>query len=496
MSGVNENYVWIPIFSAFFAFLMALGIGANDVANAFATSVGSKTLTLKSAVIIASFCEFLGAVTLGARVTDTVKEKIADLDEFADEPETLMFAMMCALIGASIWLLIATNMSLPVSTTHAVIGAVAGAALAARGRDAVGWAAIGDIVLSWILSPIISGLFSFAMFYAIRKWILRHSNSYRLAFLSLPVLTFLVFFINTFFIMYEGSPDLNLDDTPAGVAIGAALGIGIGAGVAAYFLANRYILPDLQSDEKDYHMVDKRAASSTSRQNPNEDHPHSTAPSTTPLPFSTSLSNWLPAGFAMEWPEDLHETSMTNATVKDIHENTEEFDPKTEKIFSYMQVLSAIFDSFAHGANDVANSIGPLAAVIEIYQTGEVESESQVPAWVLILGAIGIVIGLATYGHKVMAAIGVQLVKVTPSRGFSIELSSALVVVIASRLEMPISTTHCQVGATLGVGVANSPKSVNWLLMVDVVAGWIITLVFSSFVTGLIFAFGYYTPSF
>jgi len=481
--GLSEEYIWIPVFATIFAFIMAFGIGANDVANAFATSVGAKTLTLRQAVMIAAVCEFLGAVTLGARVTDTVKDDITLVDQYENDPETLMFIMMCSLLGAGSWLLIATYFGLPVSTTHSIIGSIAGGALAAKGQDAVGWDVLGKIALSWIISPLLSGVFAFIAFLTVRHLIMRHDNAARRAYFAFPVLAFAVFCINTFFIMYKGSPDLELDETPLDVAIGVAFGIGGGAGIIAYLVARYYLLDRMSVPEDEYLFQGKPGETAISGV---ADKPSS--PNANPQPSGS----WISQGVS----QDIHEHTETDHAVKAIHENTEVFDHNAERMFSYMQVLTAIFDSFAHGANDVANSVGPLAACIEIYRSAEADSEADVEIWILVLGAVGIVAGLALYGYKVMAAIGVRLTKITPSRGFSIELSSALVVIIASRYELPVSTTHCQVGATLGVGVANSFKSVNWFLLLDVVVSWITTLVFSSFVTGLIVAFGYYSPSY
>jgi len=174
--------------------------------------------------------------------------------------------------------------------------------------------------------------------------------------------------------------------------------------------------------------------------------------------------------------------------------NAEKHDARAELALSYLQVFSACFDAFAHGANDVANSIGPMAAVYAIWESGAVEKKNEMPLWILGLGGVGIVTGLLLYGYKIMQAIGFELTKLSPSRGFSIELGAALVVLTGSRLEIPLSTTHCQVGATVGVGLTEGVSNVNWSLFAKVVAGWVFTLIFASLLTAAVFSYAVYSP--
>ena len=193
--------------------------------------------------------------------------------------------------------------------------------------------------------------------------------------------------------------------------------------------------------------------------------------------------------------QNIHaELEDEKSKVYQMHKNAEVFDPSTEKMFTYLQIITAVFNSFAHGANDVANAIGPFAACVAIYQTGNATGDATVNPATLVLGGVGIVVGLACLGYKVMAAIGVNMVKVTPSRGFSIEIGSALVIIFGSTLGLPLSTTHCKVGSTVGVGLVEGKNGVNWSLLYGVFAGWIITLFVCAISTGLIFAFAIYSP--
>lgn len=492
------SYTWIPYFTAAVAFVMAYGIGANDVANAFATSVGAKAITLKTALIIASVMEFSGAFLMGSHVTGTISKGILDPEYFKDAPEVLMVAMMCALIAAAVWLLVATHFGLPVSTTHSIVGALVGCGLVARGSAAVNWKGVVEIIVSWFTSPVLSGVFSSILYYIVRTFILRAKNSFERSLKFYPILVAVTFAVNILYIIYKGTPQLNLDKTPYWLGITIALLIGSAIGLVFYFV----LVPRLRQQSlaiKDEEEVKSSLA----------------APVVNP---DAKVEIEIPVADAKEEKGEKEERNSVkvevvekvhqlverdiHAELKDeeskvyqIHQNAEKFDARTEKVFSYVQVITATFDSFCHGANDVANSIGPLAGVLAIYQTHGVPETSEVPVWVLALGGVGIVLGLATLGYKIMASIGVNLVRVTPSRGFTIEMGAAIVVLIGSGLGMPLSTTHCQVGATVGVGCMEGKKGINWSLLGEVFVGWMITLAVAGGVGAGVFFFAMGTPT-
>jgi len=192
---------------------------------------------------------------------------------------------------------------------------------------------------------------------------------------------------------------------------------------------------------------------------------------------------------------DVHEVVDTNEAVSSIHEHQEKFDVKTEEAFKYLQVFTAICDSFSHGANDVANSVGPFAAIVTTYEVGRLNKKADVPKWILAFGGIGIVVGLGTYGYNIMRAIGVKLIAVTPSRGFAIELGAAVVIAVGSYYGLPLSTTHCQVGAEIGVGLLEGHLGVNWPLFARIFGGWVMTIIVVGLMSGLLFAFGAFAPS-
>eukprot|EP00892_Ulva_mutabilis_P005853 jgi/Ulvmu1/363/UM001_0370.1 len=478
-----DEYVWIVVVGAFMAFFMAYGIGANDVANAFATSVGSKTLTLFQATILAGIFEFLGALLLGRGVTDTVKSGIADLDFFEDQPEILMYGMFCALIAAGTWLIVATYLELPVSTTHSIIGGIVGMALVAYGGDAVKWhdidesetfpvKGISSVVISWIFSPVASGIVAVFFFLIARTFILRADNSYDRTFVFLPVLVFICIFINAFYVLDKG---INKqwkwikDHTERSAWIAAVVGA-VALVISAF--VSFWIKKRLHSQE-----VAKKEGGDVEKGDAEK-----------PSSFFSRLSDAINSN-------DPHAVVDEDLAVKEMHDNAEVFDERTEGVFRYLQVLTSCCDAFAHGANDVANAVGPFAAIMHVYRKQDLTKKSDLPAWILLIGGTGIVIGLATYGYSIIKAIGVKLTKITPSRGFSIELGSALIVVTGSYLGLPLSTTHCQVGATAAVGLVEGAKGISWTVMIKAIIGWVATLIIVGFLSAIFMALGIFTPN-
>ncbi|CAN0448920.1 unnamed protein product [Pylaiella littoralis] len=484
----TDQFLWILIVAAFGAFFAAFGIGANDVANAFATSVGAKALTIKQAVILAGIFEFLGAVFLGSHVTKTIRSGIADVSLnigcFEDNPGILMYGNMCVVYTTGLWLLLASYFELPVSTTHSTIGGIVGFAMTYRGADCVVWYEEADlfpylkgvsaIVASWALSPVLSGIIAVALFLFVRTFVLRSSESHKRAIFIFPFLVMATIAVNVFFIVYKGAKGLGLDDTSLSTAFAWALGLG--AGTALLMVPT--VLPYMKKKIALKFNEDGTAKPEIEREAKAE---------------QTGM-----VGFVMnQMNKDVHSSVKDSEYVSAIHDNAEKFDPRAEEAFKVVQVFTAICDSFSHGANDVANAMGPFSAVYLTYTTGAVESEGNLgnnAFWILGLGGLGIVAGLSLYGYKIIAAIGVKIAKITPSRGFAIELGSAMMVIIGTRLEIPLSTTHCQVGATTGVALLEGTGGVNGAVLGKTVFGWIITIIVCALTCSVIFAQGAYAP--
>ena len=480
-------YLWIPIAGGFIAFYTAWGIGANDCANSFATSVGAKVITLKQALIIAAIFEFSGAFLMGSHVTDTVRKKIIDQSLFEDDPNILMFGMLCSCFAAGIWLTIATFFKYPVSTTHSTIGAICGFALASKGITSINATKIGEIVISWFISPLLTGIISFSFFSFIRFIALRRENPVKVLFILFPFLTFITMTINSFFIIYKGTPALGLQETPLITGILLSCGSGCVFAIISQFIGIPYL-------KKKIHILDNVINSNNSNDiHEIEVNEIAHVESRELTVYNNSLSR-------NENIKDIKniltklEEDERNETIELLHEHAEVFDNRAEKLCSLLQVLTACFSAFAHGANDVANSIAPFAAIITIYNTGTVYNKSEVPIWILAIGGGGIVVGLGTWGYKIIQRIGTELTKVTPARGFVMELSGGITVVLASRIGLPVSTTHCQIGGVVGCGLADGKKNIDWSCFRKIIFSWFITLPVTAIISAGLFSFGHYSP--
>jgi len=488
------DYLWLVIAGGVVSFTAAMGIGANDVANAFASSIGSRALTVKSAVIIASIFECAGAILMGSHVTKTIRKGIADYECFEDSPEIFIYGCFSVLISVTLWLFIASYFEMPVSTTHSCVGGMIGMTILAGGSDCVIWykesdtfpyvGGVSGIILSWFLSPIFSAIISGFIFFITRLSVLRRENSFDKAYVLFPILVCLTLLLNSFFIIYKGGKGIGLDDMSEGNALLISLGIGILSGLAIIpftpkLKQNVIKRFEIQNSPERECIIKNKIEITDEMKNCQK--------------CLTTIKNNI--------NYDIRGEIINNEHVKYIHDNSEKFDEKTEESFKYLQIFTAICDSFSHGANDVANAIGPYAAIISIYMDGNMSKKVDMgdhAYWVLGMGGIGITLGLLLYGYKIIKAIGVKLCCITPSRGYAIELGSATIIIIGSRLGIPLSTTHCQVGATMGVAALDDLKGcsgINWRIAFKVFAGWIITLVVVGGTSALITAQGIYAPS-
>jgi phosphate/sulfate permease len=433
-----------------FGLYMAWSIGANDVANAMATSVGSGGLTLKKAVIIAGIMEFAGAVLLGSHVSDTVRGKMFDASLF--EPLPLVLGFMAALLASAAWLQIATWYGWPVSTTHTIVGAVVGVGVVIGGPASVNWGKIGEIVISWGTSPLVGGLISFTLFKVIQSQIINNKHPLRQTYRFIPFIVFFMIFVLALVLVWKGLKNLglNLDFVPALVV---ATLVGIGAAFSSLlWVRNLRERHERERLEQNVELTD--------------DVPEG-------IPFVRKEERAAPAP-----KRELRPALAPGSTLparRWEYRREFEFD-RLEGVFATLLVISAAFLAFAHGANDTANAIGPLAAIVAIVREGTVAAEAAVPVWLLVLGGIGIVIGLATWGYRVIETVGRKITALTPSRGFAANLGAATTIVIASRLGFPISTTHTLVGAVLGIGLARGIDHINLRMLRDIVISWIVTV--------------------
>jgi len=406
MEIILQNSEILIMLGIGFGLFMAWGIGANDVANAMGTSVGSGAITFRQAIIIAVIFEFAGAVLAGGEVTATVRKGILDAGAFIDSPHLLVYGMLAALLAAASWLFIASSLGWPVSTTHSIVGAIVGFGAVGVGIDAVSWGKVYTIIASWVVSPLLAGTLAILIFKSLQNLVIDTDEPFNNAKKYLPFYVFIVGFIIALVTMLKGLKHVESlkhlgKDLPSSMLI--AVLVGIAASAIAVFIIRR---------------------------------------------------------------------------IKEIPEDDQEFSyASMEKLFGALMIITACSMAFAHGSNDVANAIGPLAAVYSIVESGgEIASKSALPSWILLLGGGGIVFGLATFGFRVMKTIGKGITELTPSRGFSAELAAATTVVLASYTGLPVSTTQVLVGAVLGVGIARGLASLNMRVINRIFLSWMITL--------------------
>jgi PiT family inorganic phosphate transporter len=403
----------IVLVTAALGLYMAWSIGANDVANSMAAAVGSRSISIRNAIIAAGLCEFAGAVLVGSHVTETIRKGIVSMDALRSLPgmapaelgALLALGMASALLAAALWLHIATWMGMPVSTTHSIVGAVTGFGIVAAGWSAIHWGKMGQIVASWFISPIAGGILAFVFFRLISRAILGREKPFDAARHYAPVIVFVTATVIALATVYKGLGNIakNVRWLNGWPAIGISVCIGVVAAAFARLLIARGKARDGAA------------------------------------PLGDQLEN-------------------------------------VERMFGPLVIATSCCVAFAHGANDVANAVGPLAAVVDIFRSGTIKMQVAVPFWVLVLGGAGIVLGLTTFGRRVMSTVGTKITQITPSRGIAANLATTITVLTCSRLGLPVSTTHTIVGAILGIGMARGLGAVNRQVTRDIFGSWLITV--------------------
>uniref|UniRef100_A0A8C1VNL8 Phosphate transporter n=1 Tax=Cyprinus carpio TaxID=7962 RepID=A0A8C1VNL8_CYPCA len=622
-----EPYLWLVVIGFIIAFILAFSVGANDVANSFGTAVGSGVVTLRQACILASIFETLGSILLGAKVGETIRKGIIDVNLYNETVPILMAGEVSAMVGSAVWQLIASFLKLPISGTHCIVGSTIGFSMVAIGTKGVQWMQLVKIVASWFISPLLSGLMSGLLFFIIRYFILSKDDPVPNGLCALPLFYASTIGINTFSIMYTGAPVLGLEMLPVwAIALITLAGALVCAGLVWIFvcpwmrrkIASRLkkehelsrisdesldkipeeeeeapvfkelpgaksssdaVLPlteestgelnsrtnsmtngclkspvsnggfsfdgHMRSDGQVYHTVHKDSGlykdllhkihlgrledeRSSSRPDNNYRHlrrnnsytcytaaicgipvqPPMRSESSAPPPEDSeklvgdtvfyskkrlrydSYSSYCNAVAEAEIEAEEGDVDVKLAADKRepqapaegmledcVDEDKEEKDkPQVFLLFHFLQILTACFGSFAHGGNDVSNAIGPLVALWMIYEQGGVMQDATTPVWLLLYGGIGICTGLWVWGRRVIQTMGKDLTPITPSSGFTIELASAITVVLASNIGLPISTTHCKVGSVVAVGWIRSKKAVDWHLFRNIFLAWFVTV--------------------
>ncbi|XP_021446758.2 sodium-dependent phosphate transporter 1-B [Oncorhynchus mykiss] len=638
--GPLTDYMWLLIVGFIIAFILAFSVGANDVANSFGTAVGSGVVTLRQACILATIFETVGSVLLGAKVSETIRKGIIDVGMYNGSEHVLMAGSVSAMFGSAVWQLVASFLKLPISGTHCIVGATIGFSLVARGQQGVRWLELLRIVVSWFLSPLLSGIMSGVLFYFVRMFILHKKDPVPNGLKALPVFYAVTMMINLFSIIFTGAPMLGFDKVPWWGTLLISLTCGVLTALLVWFIVcprlkkkierkikssspsesplmdkrelreepvpctilkpvpeeppsppspvdpdspsqlpqeERRVTFDIgDSDDGDnkegkesenvqkvqfsndvqfsngpahvpsngysqYHTVHKdsglykdllhklhlakvgdcmgetgdrpirRNNSYTSYTmaiigmhgdfRPKEGEFHASEDKGTEekkkrvrMDSYTSYCNAVAEHGA---PEGLVEAEVTlemgeedaGSSRSSLEEDRQDRDrPEVSELFRFLQILTACFGSFAHGGNDVSNAIGPLVALWLVYNSGSVNSSAPTPIWLLLYGGVGICLGLWVWGRRVIQTMGKDLTPITPSSGFSIELASALTVVVASNIGLPVSTTHCKVGSVVAVGWLRSRKGVDWRLFRNIFVAWFVTVPISGLISAAIMA--------
>ncbi|KAK4101156.1 phosphate-repressible phosphate permease [Parathielavia hyrcaniae] len=566
-----HQFDYLLAIGTIFAGLDAWNIGANDVANSWATAVASQSVTYLQAMILASMMEFAGCVGVGARVADTIRTKVVNTSLYEDDPAMLMLGMVCAVTASSIYLTIATRIGMPVSTTHSILGGVIGMGVGSVGASGVTWVGSGagtavissgvvQVFLAWIIAPVLAGVFASTIFLITKFGILRRTNSALWALRTLPIYFAIAAMLLTMLLLWKGGAyEITLSEPEiAGtiVGVGAAFGlfISLTLGIFLYrliyledwtlrwyhvffgpalffrgpvppapegqtmtfkdFYAGKATKADIEArkaaERDDVEVVatkpnEKGANGEGSDDGSAEPKGQSPLANVTEPPRKSMVGpkpegKWYEVAVLFWWlkwavlrgvDQDVVNAKSTHSklasNIDEVHAHADRFDNKTEYIYTFLQIMTACTASFTHGANDIANAIGPYATVYEIWKDGSLplKGKSQVPVWILCFGGAMLVIGVWTYGYNIMRNLGNRVTLQSPSRGFSMELGSAVAIIMATRLKLPVSTTQCITGATVGVGLCSGTwRTVNWRMVIWIYLGWIITLPVTGIIAG------------
>ncbi|KAK9589571.1 hypothetical protein V6Z93_006937 [Aspergillus fumigatus] len=570
--AATAKYDWILALTSITFVFSAFGNGANDVANSYATSVAARTLSMWQVGILAVCTEFIGAVALGARVTDTIKSGIISIDRFENKPGPLMLAMGCAEMGNAAWLMLATGMGWPVSTTQTIVGALVGVGFAAQAPIHWEWTkgSVSQIAASWGIAPAIAAGFSALIFGILKYSVLERKDPFKWAMRLIPVYLAATGAILALFIVVEAPTAPSLEEFGAGKAVGIILGVFFGclligvvfflpyfhrrlvkqdARVRVYHLPlGPWLLKDTctlyfpgQGDKfvTNYYedaygevLAGAKAHLHTTEQQPQQSQPTDTkllesthdiertadSAQSTPelkprkkhlgpherflhpvadLPW-THPRKWLGwIKFCLLQGVTRDVVTHDSALLRDIHSRARRYDDRVEHLWTYCQVVSAMMISIAHGSNDVANAVGPWAAVYATYRAGAVDTEAPTPVWFLVIAGLLLGLGFWFYGYNIVRALGNKITQMSPTRGFATELGAAITVLLASRLGLPVSTTQCLTGAATGVALMNYDLgAVNWRQLGFIFSGWVLTLPSAGLIGGLLCLMALNTPHF
>ncbi|KAL2865908.1 inorganic phosphate transporter [Aspergillus lucknowensis] len=550
-----HQFDYIFAIGTIFAFLDAWNIGANDVANSWATSISSRSVKYWQAMVLATIMEFAGGMGVGATVADTIRTKVVDISRFENDAPLLMLGMMCALVASSTYLTIATRIGLPVSTTHSIMGGVIGMGIALVGADGVQWwggdinSGVVQVFLAWVIAPFISGAFGAIIFLFTKYAVLLRSNPAFKALCTVPFYFFVTCTLLAMLIVWKGGSN-RIGDLSGGEIAGTVVGTGaVMAVLSAVFLVpwlyRRVIKDDWQlrpwhlplgplllrrgevpprpegiKTVQDFYRghktldelqaeraagADEETTRTTSEEEPKQEPrvatsdagsddtlvisgPRPEGSDFSPMVLFWQLKRYFFRGVEQDVVSMQNKRNILSGDIEMVHAHATHFENRAEYMFSFLQVLTASTASFTHGANDLSNAVGPYATIYAVWRSGTLEGsdgKTSVPYWILAFGGVSLVIGLWTYGYNIMRNLGNRITLHSPSRGFTMELGSAVTIIMATKLKLPVSTTQCITGATVGVGLCNGTwRTINWRMVAWIYMGWIITLPVTGIISG------------
>uniref|UniRef100_A0A914HYG8 Phosphate transporter n=1 Tax=Globodera rostochiensis TaxID=31243 RepID=A0A914HYG8_GLORO len=455
----QATHLWALIVAFHLSFIFAFVMGANEVSNAFATSVCSGAIKLRVAYVLATVVESAGAILLGYKVLETLRFKVIDLDMYVNTPNELLLGQVAIMAGAALWMIFATSFRLPVSSTHSHIGGIIGFSLVMRGTAGLHMHNVINIVISWIVSPILSGIISAVLYVLFDIAVLRRKDPVKSAFISMPIFYFAVLSFITFMVIFRGSKWIGFDKTTFWPALLISVAVGAVSALMFQFVVRRFLLKWLKN----------ASTRSSNSNNNNSDELHAAAagggtssePPPPPAPHSNKQTkiDFNPPGLLKRILPDPKRTNNS----------------QTLRLFSAVQVFTGCFTGFSHGSKDIPNTIAPLATLLFVYNNVHVPKPQETPLWILFYGSLGTCVGFWMLGHRVIRTVGQELTEINPFCGFCVELGAAITVVIASKIGIPISMTLCIVGSVVSVGAVRGSVPVNWPLFRNVFIAWVVT---------------------
>ncbi|GFE54847.1 phosphate transporter [Babesia ovis] len=479
MAAAHPELLWVVITSGLVAVFLAMAIGANDVANALSTSIGSGSLKLRNAIVVAFVFEIVGALLLGGSVSDAIRKKVLNFSAFNDSPRDLAIGMMSATLSATVWLVFATWFGIPVSTTHSIVGALAGFGVASGRVDSVRWIKMLYILLSWILVPLIAVVVSGTMYILLQEAMFRRKHSFTVLRYSQPFLITITTLPLAILLAFE-NPLMKADVKEGGLFnfiqwFKASKGnqwiviLSISVLIAGILTPSSYFA-GIKRIKDGWSFLETQQHTTTEI----NDH------------FTTKLKNFLTRersqSMQMNIGKDrlevidmsnvttskathgsLLQSAMDNEQITKVTDQLKETENhKTEVMFSAMQIIGAITVIISHSANDTANAVAPFATVLLLYLYGMEETSSHTPWYILLTGGLCMALGLAFFGYQVIKSVGMKLTRVTPSRGFTIDMTAGNIVLLVSYLGIPLSSTHASVSSIMGVGLVDNLKTQNF----------------------------------